>query len=137
FAHVLLRDDLVDWEFVRIWVDWRAYQKAKGRDDDFAAFQTGLKSDYAFATPEHAAGICGLEASTIETVAKEIGAAGSAFSSHVWRNAAAGNEGGWAVARNLQFVCVLVGAVASVGGTAGSGTNKFVPPPFSKPRPHE
>ncbi len=137
FAHVLLRDDLVDWEFVKTWVDWRAYQKEKDRADDFDAFKKGLTEDYAFATPEHAAEICGLEASTIEAVAKEIGAAGSAFSSHVWRNAAAGNEGGWAVARNLQFVCVLVGAVASVGGTAGSGTNKFVPPPFSKPRPHE
>ena len=138
FAHVLLRDDLVDWRFVEDWVDWRAYQRAKGRDeDDFAAFRRELAADYAFATPERTAEVCGLEPAVVEQVGREIGAAGSRFASHVWRNAAAGNEGGWAVARNLQFVSVLVGAVGSLGGTAGAGTNKFVPKPFSAPRPQD
>jgi anaerobic selenocysteine-containing dehydrogenase len=137
FVHVILRDGLVDWDFVRTWVEWRAYQRARGREEDFAAFQRDLARDYAFATPAHVAEVCGLDAAVVEEVGREIGRAGSAFSSHVWRNAAAGNEGGWAVARNLQFVCVLVGAVASVGGTAGSATNKFVPAAFSKPRPQD
>ena len=138
FVHVLLRDNLVDWDFVRTWVDWRGYQQAKQRDvGEFEQFQRDLTRDYDFATPAHVAEVCGLDPATIEQVGREIGAAGSAFSSHVWRNAAAGNEGGWAVARNLQFVCVLVGAVGSLGGTAGSGTNKFVPPPHSKPRPQD
>ncbi len=137
FAHVLLRDDLVDWDFVREWVDWQAYQEAQGRALEFAQFRQDLADDYAFATPERVAEVCGLDAHVVEQVAREIGAAGSAFASHVWRNTAAGNEGGWATARNLQFVSVLVGAVATVGGTAGSGTNKFVPAPFSKPRPQD
>jgi anaerobic selenocysteine-containing dehydrogenase len=137
FAHVLLRDDLVDWRFVRDWVDWQGYQRAKGRAVEFAAFQQGLRADYAFATPAHVAEVCGLDAALVERVGREIGGAGSAFASHVWRNTAAGNEGGWAVARNLQFVTVLVGAVGSPGGTAGAGTNKFVPAPFSKPRPQD
>jgi anaerobic selenocysteine-containing dehydrogenase len=137
FVHVLLRDSLVDWTFVREWVEWRAYQRAKGRAEDFAAFQRDLTADYAFATPAHVAEVCGLDPKVVEEVGREIGKAGSAFASHVWRNTAAGNEGGWATARNLQFVSVLVGAVGSVGGTAGSGTNKYVPAPFSKPRPQD
>jgi anaerobic selenocysteine-containing dehydrogenase len=137
FAHVILRDNLVDWNFVRDWVEWRAYQQAKGRPEQFAAFQRDLVADYAFATPAHVAEVCGLDAALVERVGREIGQAGSAFASHVWRNTAAGNEGGWSTARNLQFVSVLVGAVATVGGTAGSGTNKFVPAPFSKPRPQD
>ena len=118
FAHVLLRDDLVDWSFVRDWVDWQSYQEHKGRAVDFAAFRADLAADYADATPERAAEICGLDAATIAAVAREIGAAGSAFSSHVWRNTAAGNEGGWATARALQFVSVLVGAVSSIAPSA-------------------
>ncbi len=88
-------------------------------------------------TPAHVAEVCGLDAKVVEEVGREIGKAGSAFASHVWRNTAAGNEGGWSTARNLQFVSVLVGAGGTIGGTAGSGTNKFVPSPFSKPRPQD
>jgi anaerobic selenocysteine-containing dehydrogenase len=138
FAHVILHAGLVDWTFVHDWVDWRAYQRGKGRDDsDFVAFQRDLAADYAFASPQRTAEICGLDAAVVEQVGREIGEAGSRFASHVWRNTAAGNEGGWAVARNLQFVSVLVGAVGTLGGTAGAGTNKFVPKPFSAPRPQD
>jgi anaerobic selenocysteine-containing dehydrogenase len=137
FVHVILRENLTDWTFVRDWVDWRAYQQAKQRGGDFAAFQRDLAADYAFATPEHVAAVCGLDRDLVERVGREIGQAGSAFASHIWRNTAAGNEGGWAAARCLQFVSVLVGAVAAIGGTAGAGTNKFVPAPFSKPRPQD
>ncbi len=137
FVHVLLRDGLVDWEFVRTWVDWQGYQRHQGRAVDFAAFQQGLAADYAFATPAHVGATCGLEPATIEQVGREIGQAGSRFASHVWRNSASGNEGGWLVARNLQFVSVLVGAVGTLGGTAPAGTNKFVPSPFKKPRPQD
>jgi anaerobic selenocysteine-containing dehydrogenase len=137
FAHVLLRENLVDWKFVHDWVDWRAYQRANRRAADFASFQRDLASDYAFATPARVAEVCGLEAATIETVGREIGKAGAKFASHVWRNSAAGNEGGWAVARNLQFVSVLVGAVGSLGGTNPAGANKFVAAPFAKASPQQ
>ncbi|MGE3171348.1 MAG: molybdopterin dinucleotide binding domain-containing protein [Planctomycetota bacterium] len=137
FAHVLLEEDLVDWDFVRDWVDWRSYQRWKERPVEFEAFQGGLRQDYAFAHPEHVADVCGLEPATIAQIGREIGKAGARFASHVWRNTAAGNEGGWAVARNLQFVSVLVGAVGSLGGTNPAGANKFVPAPFSRPRPQQ
>ena len=68
-------------------------------------------------------------------VAHEIARAGSAFAAHVWRNAAAGNLGGWQVARALQFLSVLVGAVGTPGGTAPNATNKFIPAPPLMPPP--
>jgi anaerobic selenocysteine-containing dehydrogenase len=74
---------------------------------------------------------------TILAVAREIGAAGSAFASHVWRNAASGNEGGWAVARCLAFVSTLVGAINAKGGTNCNTSDKFVAAPFLKPSPQQ
>ena len=71
----------------------------------------------------------------IVEVAHEIAKAGSAFSSHVWRNTAAGNLGGWQVARALQFLVVLVGAVGTPGGTAPNAANKFIPAPPLMPPP--
>ena len=78
-----------------------------------------------------------MPAATIEAVAREIGAAGSAFATHVWRNAAAGNLGGWQVARCLELLVVLVGAVGTPGGTNLNTQDKFVPPPFLKPGPQK
>ena len=70
-------------------------------------------------------------------VAHEIARAGSAFSAHVWRNAAAGNLGGWQVARALQFLSVLVGAVGTPGGTAPNAANKYIPAPPLMPPPQK
>ncbi|MEC7584792.1 MAG: molybdopterin-dependent oxidoreductase, partial [Planctomycetota bacterium] len=137
FAHVLLQEDLVDWDFIREWSDWRGYQRAKDREVSFEAFQKDLRDDYAYATPAKTAEICGLDPEVVVQVAREIGKAGSKFASHVWRNTAAGNEGGWATARNLQFLSTLVGAVGALGGTNPAGANKFVPAPFSKPSPQQ
>ncbi|MHC4446373.1 MAG: molybdopterin dinucleotide binding domain-containing protein [Planctomycetota bacterium] len=134
-AHVILEEDLYDRAFVEQWVNWRQFLAAKcpDRDPTFDVFIDELKKHYAFATPEAAAAECGVEAETIREVAREIGAAGSAFASHVWRNAASGNLGGWQVARCLQLLVVLVGAVGTRGGTHLSAHHKFVPPPFLKP----
>ena len=137
FAHVLLQENLVDWQFVHDWVEWRGYQEAHARPLDFATFQADLQAAYAFATPVKVAEVCGLEAGLVAEVAREIGKAQSRFASHVWRSTASANEGGWQVARCLQFVSVLVGAVGSVGGTSPAGNNKFVPAPHSKPRPQD
>ena len=70
----------------------------------FASFIALLKEIYAQYTPEFAAKEAGVEPEVIVEVAHEIAKAGSAFSSHVWRNTAAGNLGGWQVARALQFL---------------------------------
>jgi len=138
FAHVILKEAMYDREFLESWVDWRTWLNNKGRaGEGFDAFLQGLNEEYAFATPEHVAEVTGLEAETIVAVAREIGAAGGRFSAHVWRNAASGNEGGWQVARCLQFVSALVGAVGSEGGTNPNGVNKFVPKPHSTPSPQQ
>ncbi len=136
-AHVILAERLYDRKFVEDWVNWREFlaAQAPGRPATFDAFLAELTELYARYTPEAAARECGVEADVIRAVAREIGAAGSAFASHVWRNAASGNLGGWQVARCLQFLCVLVGSVGAEGGTLLNTQSKFVPPPFLKPPP--
>ncbi|MFZ5479943.1 MAG: molybdopterin dinucleotide binding domain-containing protein [Myxococcota bacterium] len=133
-ASVLLQEDRFDHAFVREWTNWRDFPGCDGTFDDFVA---KLKAHYARYTPEAAEAECGVPRGTIEAVARAIGEAGSAFASHVWRNAASGNLGGWQVARCLQFVSVLVGAVGAKGGTNLATSDKFVPAPFAKPPPQD
>src|SRR5262245_12081247 len=51
------------------------------------------------------------------------------------RRAHAGNLGGWRVARALELIVVLMGAVSTPGGTAPSAWNKAVPAPPMMPPP--
>src|SRR5881396_1916576 len=90
---------------------------------------------YARFTPEFAEAESGVAAATIVEVAREIGRAGSALATHVWRNTAAGNLGGWQVARALELIVVLMGAVGTPGGTAPSAWNKAIPAPPMMPPP--
>ena len=64
-----------------------------------------------------------------------VAGAGSRFSCHSWRSAAAGNLGGWQVSRTLFLISALLGAVATEGGTFPNAWNKFVPRPIHVP-PH-
>lgn len=137
FVSVILREKLYDGGFLETWVDWRGAQEARGGEVSFDAFLRDLEAEYAKYTPEFVAEETGLAADTIEVVGREIGEAGSGFASHIWRNTASGNLGGWQVARCLQFLSVLCGAVGSVGGTNPAGTNKFVAKPFSVPSPQK
>jgi len=139
FANVILREDLYDRSFLEQWVNWREYLTAlhPGEPQTFERFLTSLKERYAFATPEKTAEECGVDAKTVVEVARLIGGAHGAFASHVWRNAASGNEGGWQVARCLQFLTVLTGSVGTKGGTNMNSQDKFVPPPFLKPGPQD
>ncbi len=164
-ANVLLNENLFNREYVQQWVNWRDYLRAKadaakvgsavrtgspsdhapdsaaahngprGGPYSFDRFIEHLKQHYAYASPEAAEQECGIPAEQIRTIAREIGAAGSALATHVWRNAAAGNLGGWQVARCLQFIVVLMGAINTPGGTHLNSNNKFVPAPFLKPPP--
>ncbi len=136
-ANVLLKEKLFDARFLEDWTNWRDFMAALAPKEprEFASFLRVLEKTYAKYTPELAEEECGVAADVIVAVAREIGKAGSAFSSHVWRNTASGNLGGWQVARALQFLTVLVGAVGTPGGTNLNTQNKFVPPPFLKPPP--
>jgi anaerobic selenocysteine-containing dehydrogenase len=138
-CRILLEENLFDREFVRRWVNWDEYLRCEfpGEPQTFDHFIEVLKESYAQFTPEFAAKESGVDAATIVEVAREIGRAGSAVSTHVWRNAAAGNLGGWQVSRALEFLTVLVGAVGTPGGTAPSGWNKYIPaPPMMAPPPN-
>jgi anaerobic selenocysteine-containing dehydrogenase len=138
-ARMILNDELYDREFLERWVNWKEYlcDEHPQVEPTFDNFILELKKEYAQFTPEFAEKESGIPAATIVEIAREIGRAGSAFSSHVWRSAATGNLGGWQVARSLEFLNVLVGAVATPGGTSPNGFNKFVATPPLKPPPQK
>src|SRR5213593_3245317 len=112
-CQVLIRERLYDREFLRRWVNWADYLRARHPDHPctFETFETLLPALYAEYTPEFAERESGVPAATLVEVAREIGRAGSALATHVWRNTAAGNLGGWQVARALELIVVLMGAV--------------------------
>ncbi|HXG52281.1 MAG TPA: molybdopterin-dependent oxidoreductase [candidate division Zixibacteria bacterium] len=137
-CNVLLGEDLFDRDFLRRWVNWEEYlaEEHPEKPRSFDTFVALLKENYAPFTPEFAAREAGVDAGVIAEVAREIAKAAPAVSAHVWRNAAAGNLGGWQVARALQFLVVLAGAVGAPGGTAPNAWHKFVPqPPLMPPPP--
>ena len=134
FAHVMLREDLIDRAFLERWVDWRGYLAARGEGASFDDFLAALQTDYADYTPEMVAAETGLEVAVIEEVAREIGAAGSGFASHIWRNAASGNLGGWQVARCLQFsTCCAAPSAPSRRHQPQPASTSSSPRPFDKP----
>jgi anaerobic selenocysteine-containing dehydrogenase len=121
-AKILIDRKLYNREFVEKWVNWQEWGC-----ETFDAFEAKLKSTYAEFTLAYAEKESGLSAKTIERVALSIAAAGTAFSSHIWRNAAAGNLHGWQTVRALFFLNVLMGAVGTKGGVLPNTWNKFVP----------
>jgi anaerobic selenocysteine-containing dehydrogenase len=136
-ARVLVTERLYDRGFVEKWVNWQEYLREERPDlpDTFEAFHRALEELYAEYTPEFAERESGVAAATVVEVARAIGAAGAALATHIWRNTAAGNLGGWQVARALELLVVLMGAVGTPGGTAPSAWNKAVPAPPMMPPP--
>ncbi len=136
-AHVLVRERHYDRGFVRRWVNWEDYLREERPDlpVTFEAFEQALTELYARYTPEFAERESGVPGETIVEVARAIGRAGSALATHIWRNAAAGNLGGWQVARALELLVVLMGAVGTPGGTAPNLWNKAIPAPPLMPPP--
>jgi anaerobic selenocysteine-containing dehydrogenase len=134
-ANYLIQNDLYDREFVRRWFNWPEYmaKECPEADPTFSAFEDMLKILYADYTFEFAAQESGLDADVIAEVARVVSAAGTRLSTHSWRSAAAGHEGGWQVARCLFFLNALMGAVATPGGVYPNAWNKFVPRPIHMP----
>jgi len=137
-AKVILTEGLHDREFVRRWVNWRTYlrHRAPGTDPTFANFERELAREWEGYTPEFAERESGVPAGTVVAVAREIAAAAPAFSSHIWRAAAAGNLHGWQVTRAMWLLNVLTGSVGTQGGVSPNAWNKFIPAPWRKPAPH-
>lgn len=136
-ANHLIQNSLYDREFVRRWWNWEEYMAVEHPEleTSFEGFEEVLKGLYAEFTFEYAAKESGVDARQLEEVAQTVSTAGSRFSSHNWRSAAAGNSGGWQVARTLFLVNALLGAVATEGGVFPNAWNKFVPKPIYTP-PH-
>ncbi len=128
-ARLLIEHETWNGDFVRRWTNWPTYlsEKHPERPVEWEQVRTALLDEYADYTPEAAEQKTGIDASTIREIAELIGAHPTRFASHNWRAAGAGHLGGWQVARCLFFLNVLTGSVATKGGTAGNGTNKFKP----------
>ena len=86
-------------------------------------------------TPEYAEIETGVPAEQVIQAAEAIAAAGTAFSTHSWRAAAAGHLWGWQITRCLYLLVVLMGAIGEPGGVNLHVTNKFVPKHPNPPPP--
>ncbi len=128
-AHYLVRTGKYDRAFVRRWVNWEEYLKARlpDRPRTYETFEQALKDEYARYTFEFAAQESGVEAWRIEQIAQAIAECGGKLATHNWRSAAAGNLGGWQVARCLWFLNVLMGAIGNEGGTSANVWDKWTP----------
>ncbi|HXV85180.1 MAG TPA: molybdopterin-dependent oxidoreductase [Gemmatimonadales bacterium] len=136
-ANHLIQTGGYDREFVRRWWNWKEYLSAErpGHAPVFETFEAVLRELYRDFTFEFAARESGVDPAVIANVAEVVAGAGARLATHTWRSAAAGNEGGWQVARTLFLLNALLGAVATPGGTYPNGWNKFVPRPIHVP-PH-
>jgi len=136
-AHELLSSGRFNRDFVRRWTNWQAFLSQRdpggpGTFDRFLELMTGLYRSYS---PGFVAEECRIPADSVPRLADEIARAGERFSSHLWRNAASGNLGGWQIARALMLLHVLTGSVGTPGGVNPNSWDKFVPAPTIKPPP--
>ena len=124
--------------FVERWWNWREYleENHPGEPVAFETFERALRALYAEYTFDFAAAESGVSAETLAAVAEVVAGAGTRLSTHNWRSAAAGNLGGWQVARALFLLNALLGAIAVPGGTYPNSWNKFVPRPIRMPPRH-
>src|ERR1043165_1236642 len=155
-ANYLIQNGLYNREFVRKWWNWEEYlrresevrsqESGKAGSDEvstgsgsdrvsFDHFERVLKQLYAEYTFEFAAQESGVDAKTLEEIAKLVATAGTQLSSHNWRSVTSGVSHGWSVARCLFMLNCLLGAVATEGGVFPNAWNKFVPKPIHTP-PH-
>ena len=135
-ANHLIQTRRYDREFVRRWWNWQELLEAEYPElaPTFESFEAVLATLYADYTFEFAAAESGVEARVLGELAELVAGAGTHLSTHTWRSAAAGNLGGWQVARTLFLLNTLLGAVATEGGTYPNAWNKFVPKPIHLPR---
>jgi len=122
-------------EFMRRWVNWREYLAARdeGGSGTFERFLERLAEEYERFTADGAAEECKISREVVATLTDELIRAEGKFTSHLWRNAASGNLGGWQVARSLLFLHVLTGSIGTPGGWNPHGWDKAAPKPSEMP----
>jgi anaerobic selenocysteine-containing dehydrogenase len=130
-ARHLLETGRYDREFVRRWVNWEETLRRERPEapSTFEQFERFLKEHYARYTFEFAARESGVEEAVLRSIAEDVAGCGGRLAAHVWRSAAAGNLGGWQVARCLWLVNILTGSVGRPGGTSANAWDKWVPRP--------
>ncbi|RMG06630.1 MAG: formate dehydrogenase [Planctomycetota bacterium] len=142
-AGVILAEGWADRAFLERWTNWRETAphldpSLDAQTVDFDAFYAALTRYYTERFPlERAAQAAGVPAERIAEVARKAGRAGRRLCTHIWRNAASGNLGGWQIARALLFLNVLTGSVGTAGGVSPSDWHKLKPPTPWPPPPHE
>lgn len=136
-ARELLTRGSVNKPFVERWVNWQELLAAKAPERPAAvdSFLAWLAQTYDRFTPEYVASECRVPVDTVARLADEIEKAGTAFASHLWRNAASGHLGGWQIARSLMLLHVLTGSIGTPGGVNPNSWDKFVPKPSKNPPP--
>jgi len=136
-ARELIASGRYNKEFVRRWMNWEAWLEAAHPDlpRTFESFEAALLKEYAQFTPEYAEAETGVSAAQVIEAANAVAAAGTAFSTHSWRAAAAGHLWGWQITRCLYLLVVLTGAIGEPGGVNLHATNKFVPKHPNPPPP--
>ena len=136
-ARELIASGRYNKEFVRRWVNWDAWLEAAHPEmpRTFESFEAALLKEYAQFTPEYAEAETGVSAAQVIEAANAVAAAGTAFSTHSWRAAAAGHLWGWQITRCLYLLVVLTGAIGEPGGVNLHATNKFVPKHPNPPPP--
>ncbi|MHB1614768.1 MAG: molybdopterin-dependent oxidoreductase [Actinomycetes bacterium] len=128
-ASYLLRTRQIDEAYLERWLNWSTYLENRHPDAprDFATFLDRLTEDYASYTFEYAGAEAQIPVDQVRALAETVAGAGHQLAAHVWRSAAAGNLGGWQVARALWFLVILTGSLGTKGGTSPNGWDKFIP----------
>ncbi len=131
----LLRTRRIDQAFMRRWMNWEASlaQLEPDGPQTFEHFVEWLTERYEAYTDGFCAEECRIPLGTVDALADEIARAGNQFTSHMWRNAAAGNLGGWQIMRSLMLLHVLTGSLGVPGGLNPNGWDKFKAGPSSNP----
>ncbi|MPY96539.1 MAG: molybdopterin-dependent oxidoreductase [Actinophytocola sp.] len=138
-ASYLLRTRRIDEAFLRRWLNWQTYLAELHPDaaQDFDTFLDRITADYAEFTFDFAAEEAQVPVERIAEIAEIVADCDGRLSAHIWRAAAAGNLGGWQVARALWFVLALTGSIGGRGGTSPNGWHKFIPQGPNMPGHHE
>jgi anaerobic selenocysteine-containing dehydrogenase len=136
-ARYLIDNGRYNRPFVERWMNWEEYLEAERPElpRTFESFIAALQEEYEIFTPEYAEIETGVPAHKVVEAAEAIAEAGTAFSTHSWRAAAAGHLWGWQITRSLYLLVVLMGAVGEPGGVNLCDTNKFVPKHPNPPPP--
>ena len=110
-----------DREFLRRWVNWDEYLAAAAPgapEPTFESFMRRLPTSTRVHVRVRRAGGARAGASIVEVARAGRGRAGRGSRRTPGASAAAGNLGGWQVARSLFFLNVLTGSVGTPGGTS-------------------